>query len=459
MENGAIVVSWADFWREIQVALTFLETTFFSLLFRPYGQIQIALLVGIFIVAHLLARVFEPRFEAWLRNLETTRGRLRFLAVLLRRLRLAFFITGTWLVFLVMRAFTWPSRSYLIGVVGAIATVWLTVTLIARLVRNPLARKALTYTVCIVVALQILGMLPIAVKVLESAAVTVGDLRVSLLLVVKTVFVVALLFWIASLVSSATERRLQRVEDLSPSMRVLTAKLIRIVLFAIALMIALQSIGFNLTSLTVFSGAVGIGVGFGLQKVVSNLVSGMILLLDKSIKPGDVIEVGDTFGWIQTLSGRYVSVVTRDGREYLIPNEDLITSQVINWSHTNPRVRLEVEFGVSYDADPHEIRSIAIEAAGVAKRVLPDPKPVCHLVAYGASSIDFVLRFWIADPNAGVVNIKGEILLALWDALKANDIEIPYPRRDVQLRGPVRVEIEPGAETRDAANVRPPSGS
>ncbi|MCB1388971.1 MAG: mechanosensitive ion channel, partial [Rhodobacteraceae bacterium] len=197
----------------------------------------------------------------------------------------------------------------------------------------------------------------------------------------------------------------------------------------------------NLTGLTVFSGAIGLGIGFGLQKVVSNLISGVILLVDRSIKPGDVIEVGNTFGWIQTLGARYVSVVTRDGREYLIPNEDLITSQVINWSHTDPKVRLEITFGVSYRSDPYLVRRIAIEAAGKPKRVLGVPAPVCHVIGFGESSIDFVLRFWIADPSGGVVNIKSEVFLALWDALKENDIEIPYPHRVVQ------VESSAGAAT------------
>jgi len=167
--------------------------------------------------------------------------------------------------------------------------------------------------------------------------------------------------------------------------------------------------------------------------VVSNLISGLILLLDKSIKPGDVISLGETFGWISELGARYVSVVTRDGREYLIPNEDLITGQVVNWSHSSELVRLDIYFGVSYSSDPHAVRKLASEAAVAVKRVVPDPAPVCHVVGFGDSSIDFILRFWIRDPTGGLTNVRGAVFLALWDALKEANIEIPFPRRDITI--------------------------
>ena len=162
------------------------------------------------------------------------------------------------------------------------------------------------------------------------------------------------------------------------------------------------------------SGAIGVGLGFGLQKVVSNLVSGVIILLDKSIKPGDVISLGDTFGWIESLGARYVSVVTRDGREYLIPNEDLITGQVVNWSYSNNFVRLDLLFGTSYEDDPILVRELAITATLTVNRVLKDQTPVCHIINFGDSSIDYMLRFWITDPAAGLTNIKGDVYLSLW---------------------------------------------
>jgi small-conductance mechanosensitive channel len=274
---------------------------------------------------------------------------------------------------------------------------------------------------------------------LDSLAVNFGELRISLLTVVKGVVTLAILLWAASVSSRFLERRISRVPDLTPSIQVLLGKLLKITLITLAVVVALNSVGIDLTALALFSGAVGVGIGFGLQKVVSNLISGVILLLDKSIKPGDVIELGETFGWISSLGARYVSVVTRDGKEYLIPNEDLITQRVVNWSFTNELVRMEITFGVSYDCDPHEVRRIAREAAARPPRVAQDTPPVCHLTGFGDSSLDFVLRFWIRDPQGGVMNVKGEVMLAVWDAFKEHGIEIPYPHRQLLIKEPLEV--------------------
>jgi small-conductance mechanosensitive channel len=177
-----------------------------------------------------------------------------------------------------------------------------------------------------------------------------------------------------------------------------------------------------------------VGLGFGLQKVVSNFISGIIILMDRSIKPGDTITLGETFGWIRELRARFVSVITRDGREYLIPNEDFITTQVVNWSFSDQLVRLDVEFGVSYDSDPHEVIKLAAEAARSCPRVRDRPDPVCWLTAFGDSSLDFILRFWITDPQQGLTNVRGKVLLAVWDTFKEHDIHIPFPHREVILK-------------------------
>ena len=185
----------------------------------------------------------------------------------------------------------------------------------------------------------------------------------------------------------------------------------------------------------------GVGIGFGLQKVVSNFISGIIILLDQSIKPGDTITLGETFGWIRELRARFVSVVTRDGREFLIPNEDFITTQVVNWSFTDKYVRLDVEFGVSYDSDPHEVIRLAIEAAsGVDRVVTVSKQPVCWMTEFGDSSLNFKLRFWIDDPQSGLTNIRGMVLIALWDKFKENGIEIPYPHRELIMKSPLKIE-------------------
>jgi len=175
-------------------------------------------------------------------------------------------------------------------------------------------------------------------------------------------------------------------------------------LIALAALIALASVNIDLTVFAVLSGAIGVGIGFGLQKVVSNFISGIVILLDRSIKPGDTISLGETFGWIRELRARFVSVVTRDGREYLIPNEDFITQEVINWSFSDDLVRLDVPFGVAYSSDPHEVTKLAIEAAKSVRRVVDLKEPVCWLTEFGDSSLNFLLRFWISDPQNGLTN-------------------------------------------------------
>ncbi len=230
------------------------------------------------------------------------------------------------------------------------------------------------------------------------------------------------------------------MQELTPSLRVLIGKNLKIVLVAIAALSGMSLVGIGLTTFTVLSGAIGVGIGFSLQKVVSNFISGIIILADRSIKPGDTIALGDTFGWIRELRARFVSVVTRDGREYLIPNEDFITQQVINWSFSDNLVRLEVEFGVSCDADPHLVTKLAIEATAPVVRVVQANKPVCWLTGFGESSPDFVLRFWIRDPQDGLTNIRGQVLLSLWNIFKENWITIPFPHREVILKTPVQAD-------------------
>ena len=292
------------------------------------------------------------------------------------------------------------------------------------------------YGAWIWVTLHILGLKDEAKAALDSMALHLGETRLSLWLVVQAVVMVAAFVTAARFVTTATAAQIRRNDDISPSMQVLAVKILQVILYTFAFVVALRLAGVDLTGLAVLSGAIGVGLGFGLQKVVSNLVSGIIILLDKSIKPGDVISLGETFGWISSLGARYVSVVTRDGREYLIPNEDLITGQVVNWSHSSDFVRLDIFFGTAYGDDPHVVRKLAIEAASGVERVLSHPKtPVCHIVGFGDSSVDYILRFWISDPTGGLTNIRGNVYLALWDSFKEHGISIPFPQREVRMLG------------------------
>ncbi len=402
-----------------------------------WRQYQLVIILALIGLSYLLALVTRGRVEEWSRTRENwPKWRLRLLVQIRRRLTLVYFVVLSGVLYLVMQEVTWPSRSYLIGVVVTLASAWLVIGLAARLVANRTLRRILSWTLWIYATLVALGLIDDVMSLLDGIAVELGSFHVSLLGIIKAVLLIALMLTAARLGSHAASSALRRNEDISPSMQVLAGKAVQLLLYGIVVISGIRALGFDLTGLALLSGAVGVGIGFGLQKVVSNLVSGIIILLDRSIKPGDVISLGETFGWIDSLGARYVSVVTREGREHLIPNEDLITGQVVNWSHSDRYVRLDVYFGTSYRDDPHKVRRVAIGAARSVPRVLTEGHtPVCHIVGFGDSSVDYILRFWIADPTAGLTNVKGNVFLALWDAFQAEGISIPFPQREVRLLG------------------------
>jgi small-conductance mechanosensitive channel len=319
-------------------------------------------------------------------------------------------------------------------IVANLATAWLIVAFATRLIHNNLLRRVVNWAAWTWITLRIVGLDGEIQQMLESARIGLGESTISVWQILQGLTLLALLFFGARFLTRTTTTRVNSNEEMSPSMQVLVVKATQVALYGAAFFIGMRAVGIDLTGLAVLSGAIGVGLGFGLQKVVSNLVSGVIILLDKSIKPGDVISLGDSFGWINSLGARYVSVVTRNGKEYLIPNEDLITGQVVNWSHSNDYVRLDIYFGTAYHDYPHNVRTLAIEAAKSVNRVLSSPRaPVSHIVGFGDSSVDYILRFWIKDPTGGLTNVRGQVFLALWDTFKANDISIPFPQREVKM--------------------------
>src|SRR6056297_1090971 len=429
MEENALEASQeiaTSLWHEAQVLL--------DQLLRPWNTYQILIAAALFLIAHLLARLIGPSLHGWIRARQGwPKWRLRLLVMLHRRLRLIMFVLMIWPTVWIMQAATWPSRSYLLAIFASLALAWLLIALATRLIVNGFLRSVVRYAAWTWVTLRILGLTDETRDILDQIAIDLGDMRLSVWLVVQAIALLAVLMFGARFLSRSTAAQIRRNEEISPSMQVLAEKILQVLLYGAAFFIGLRAVGVDLTGLAVLSGAIGVGLGFGLQKVVSNLVSGVILLLDRSIKPGDVISLGETFGWINSLGARYVSITTRDGKEYLIPNEDLITGQVVNWSHSNDYVRLDIYFGTAYTDDPHKVRRIAIDAAKGVERVLEIKPPVCHIVGFGDSSVDYILRFWIRDPTGGLTNIRGNVYLALWDAFQENEISIPFPQREVTV--------------------------
>ena len=408
--------------------------TFAMTMFQTWNLYQVVISIGLFGVAHLLRILLGPRIRAWMATRENwPKWRMRILAVIHQRLSAIFYVALIWVAVGVMREITWPSRSYLLAIIATLALAWLLVVFVTRLIKSQFLRKVVRYAAWTYVTLQILGLLDVATAWLDSAGFSMGEFRISALFLIEAIVIIGVLVALARFVTTTTTNQIKVNEDISPSMQVLIVKALQIGLYGAAFYIGVKAIGIDLTGLAVLSGAIGVGLGFGLQKVVSNLVSGVIILLDKSIKPGDVISLGNTFGWINSLGARYVSVVTRDGKEYLIPNEDLITGQVVNWSHSNDFVRLDINFGTAYSDNPHDVRKLAIAAAQSVDRVLSTRPTVCHIVAFGDSSVDYILRFWISDPTGGLTNIRGNVFLALWDSFAENGISIPFPQREITV--------------------------
>jgi len=291
------------------------------------------------------------------------------------------------------------------------------------------------------VALHLLGWLPTVLAGLDAVAFNPGGTHVSLLLVLKLMLTIAGCWLLALWLANVIEQSLNRSEHFSSSARVALAKFSRFFLITIAILIAMNAVGIDLTALAVFGGAVGVGIGFGLQRITSNFISGFILLLDRSIKPGDVITVRDKFGWVQELHARYIVVRDRDGVETLIPNENLVTSEVINWSYSDPNLRMKIRVQISYNDDPEQAMQLMLDCARASPRVLADPEPLCRLIDFGDNGIVLELRVWIADPQNGLGGPRSDVNLAIWRAFKQAGITIPYPQRDIHIKNGGRPSI------------------
>jgi small-conductance mechanosensitive channel len=296
-----------------------------------------------------------------------------------------------------------------------------------------------------VAALSILDQLNPAIDLLDSMGIELGGLRLTPLLLIKLAVLLAVALWLSNLASNFLEGRIAQSRDLTPSIQVLLVKMVRLALMAFAIAIVLSAVGINLSALAIFSGAIGVGIGFGLQKIVANFISGVILLADKSVKPGDLVTIGDSFGRISAMNTRYISVAAGDGREFLIPNEDLITQKVVNWTYTDKNTLVKVAFGTNYEADPRLVCKLAIEIATATPRVIRLKSPSCLLAEFAEAGMKFSLTFWISDPEAGMDNVRSDVMLSLWEAFQREGIRVPYPVREIRIRGgtlPVDTTVE-----------------
>ncbi len=243
---------------------------------------------------------------------------------------------------MVMHELTWPSRSYLLSISAKLALAWLVIRLLTSVIRNEFMVRLVSVSAWLVAALSIVGQLDPAIDALDSVSVVIGGLRLTPLLLIKLGVLLSIALWVTNIASNFAESRIIKSGDLTPSIQVLLVKIVRLALMAFAVTIAMSAVGIDLSALAIFSGAAGVGIGFGLQKIIANFISGIILLADKSVKPGDLVTIGDSSGRISAMKTRYISVAAGDGREFLIPNEDLVTQKVTNWTYTDKNTLVKV---------------------------------------------------------------------------------------------------------------------
>lgn len=348
-------------------------------------------------------------------------------------------------------------RAILITALNLIG-VWIVIRLTSSLIRHEQLARLIAIAAFVVATLNVFDLLQPTVQFLDDTGIRFGGVYLSLLSIIKGAVELAVLLWLAVIGSRIADQRIQRVHTLTPSFRVLTGKLVKISLYIVAFVIVLSGIGIDLTAFALFTGALGVGIGFGLQRPIANLISGVILLLDRSIKPGDVIELGDPsresgqlFGWVTALNARYASLTTRDGTEWLIPNEDLITQRAVNWSYKHSHVRLLTPFGVSFDSDVRKAMELAVEAAEEVPRVLKDPVPVCRLLGFGDSSVNLELRIWINDPTNGVMNVRSDVLLNMWEKFREQGIRTPLAHRDIFIKSGSEIKLSSAQDRQGVA--------
>ncbi len=287
--------------------------------------------------------------------------------------------------------------------------------------------------IMLIAILDVTGFMASTQNALDSVAFSFGKVRLSMLGFSQGLIILVIVFWVANTLSTALESHLQKSTRINYNTRELIVKFFKIFVYCTAFLITMGAMGIDLTALAIFGGALGVGVGLGLQKITANFVSGITLLMEKSIQIGDLIEINSITGWVRQLNIRYALIETFDGRELLIPNEMLVSTQVTNWTHSNDAARVEFTVGVAYGSDVELVKRLALEAVSENEHHLESPAPTCHLRQFGDSALVFLVTFWIADIKEGRYTPQSDVMSALLKKFAANGIDIPFPQRVITV--------------------------
>jgi small-conductance mechanosensitive channel len=407
--------------------------------------LQSAFIVGVIFLAFKATRglgAWFSRLHDHYQVLPQVQDELRHLKVFRRVVRSFLVFVLIWVAYGIAGHLHWSRDLLFTG--GIIALALTLVRLFTETMTNRLWAGITAALIWLWAALYICRLIERWQALLNNITFNFGQVHVTLLHISRALPFFLVLYWLSKNLSIIWRLWLRTGSGLTPAVQILLSRLGGIFLFSASGALVLHYLGLDLTVFAMFSGALGLGLGFGLQKVFANLVSGFILLADKSIKPGDVIQMGDKYGWINFLGSRYISVITRSGAEHLIPNENLITNEVVNWSYTQKLIRLQVPVGVAYDANLEQARDLMLEAAEDTTRVLKDPKPSCYLMNFGDNAITLELRVWINDPQSGISSVKSSLLWGIWQRFRDHGINLPYPQRDVHLKSLPDITFTPG---------------
>jgi len=307
-------------------------------------------------------------------------------------------------------------------------------------------RKPVSWIAWIIAGLNAFGLLGPTLAWLNANGFEFGGRLVTLPFIIQAIVFSALFLYGASWLSKRLRARIETLPRVEPSIRTLISNATHVGLFFGAIILALSSLQIPLGGLAVLGGALGVGLGFGMQQIVANFISGIILLTDRSIKPDDVIEVDETYGVVKSLGLRYASVVTRDGKEHLIPNEGLVTNKVVNWSYSDSQVRIKRRLRVEYETDLRMATQLVVEGAKKVDRVLQDPAPTCLVMEFGDEAVEIECRFWIDDPQNGVSNVGSEVMLSVWDLFTQNGIDIPLRQEEILIQPGSAIEVKMAKE-------------
>lgn len=407
-----------------------------SWLTSPQFYSQVGAIVASILIARIMAKIVLQRVS-WFSQAPDATSRLSKVRGYFYAVRTLIFPALCY-VFLGISAqvvFAVVGADWLVRIARSISIVFLIYKAIDLFIKHPVIRTLLLY-ICIPVAtLQVFGWLDETIAFLDSVEFKAGNIRLSLYFIIKTALVGGFFFWLGSTSNKSGQNIIRSQQSLDVATQELVAKGFQIILFATIFILMLQVLGLDLTALAVFGGAIAVGIGFGLQQIASNFISGIILLIERNLTVGDFIELEDgRSGILKELNMRSATLETYDGKEIMVPNEKFITGVFINWTRDDPRQRYEVEFSVSYDTDITGLPALIEEAALKHPNVLSEPeKPDCELREFGESGIKFALEFWIEGIDDGKNRISADLLTIIWETLRDNDIKIPYPQREVRM--------------------------